>query len=120
MPTIDSTQLPLLTHPSDRLVFGIDYDRTYTRDPLVFDALIQCLKLRGHRVFIVTQRTGSDERQGSSVAKENREECKVPHCNTIFTDGAPKEWHMLRKLGIKVDIWIDDDPKSVIEKKTWR
>ena len=96
------------------ITYAMDYDRTYTMDPEGHDAMIALLKSRGHRVYIVTQRSGNGH---DSVCLENRKELAEAtanaNCRVIFTEGAAKEWHMLRKEGIKVDIWIDDDLRSV-------
>ena len=100
--------------PNQRVVFAIDYDRTYTRDPFLFNHLIAAMRARGHRVFIVTSRCGNGY---DSVCLENQkelaEETKDARCTVVFTDGAAKDWHMKRKLGVKVDIWIDDDQVSI-------
>ena len=99
---------------SDRITFAIDYDRTYTRSPELFNKIIALIKADGHRVFIVTARCGNGY---DSVCLENQkelaEETKDARCTVVFTDGAAKDWHMKRKLGVKVDIWIDDDQVSI-------
>ena len=104
--------------PNQRVVFAIDYDRTYTRDPFLFNHLIAAMRARGHRVFIVTSRCGNGY---DSVCLENQKELREAtadaHCQVIFTDLGPKDWHMVRKLGIKVDIWIDDTMHAVIKTK---
>lgn len=103
---------------SDRITFAIDYDRTYSRAPELFNKIIALIKADGHRVFIVTARCGNGH---DSVCLENQKELAEATagsgCKVVFTDLAAKDWHMVRKLGIKVDIWIDDTMHAVTNTK---
>ena len=89
----------------NRLNFALDYDSTYTSDPELFDRFIADIRERGHRVFVVTARRDTPE---------NRAEVVVPGVLIYFTGLAAKAWYMEHR-GVPVDIWIDDDPRVIIE-----
>ena len=80
---------------------AIDWDDTYTADPALFNAIISLMIERGHVVYCVTARRGSPA---------DKREVRIPNVPTFFTGYASKTWHMNNIEGIKVDIWIDDNP----------
>lgn len=84
---------------------AIDYDNTYTADPELFDSFIALAKARKHRVWIVSARRNTPE---------NREIVNVPDVLTVLTGLAAKQWYM-EQCGVRVDIWIDDDPKVITQ-----
>lgn len=84
--------------------FALDYDGTYTADPELWDSFISACKIRGHRVVVVTARRRTEE---------NLEIVRGPDAAIYFTELAAKKWYM-DKIGVKVDIWIDDDPSVII------
>ena len=80
--------------------FAIDYDGTYAAAPALWGQFIAAARLAGHRVLICTGRAFAP------VILPNDLEV---HC----TAGQAKRDY-LADLGISVDVWIDDDPASVI------
>jgi hypothetical protein len=84
---------------------AIDFDNTYTADEALWNLFVQAAIARGHRVICVTARRDTDE---------NREIVQIPGCMTYFTGLSSKLWYMTEKRGVKVDIWIDDDPRSLV------
>ena len=94
---------PCSSHCSsaDYLNIGLDYDKTYTADPALWEEFIHNATLRGHRVWIVTARRDTEENRGIVV---------VPSATVVFTGLAAKPWFMQHKRDVKIDIWIDDDP----------
>ena len=80
---------------------AIDFDGTYTTDPELWDEIVDRLLARGHSVWCVTSRIAN---------QKNRREVVIPNVTTIFCGMAAKIWHMETNVGIKIDIWIDDDP----------
>ena len=74
---------------------ALDYDKTYTVDPVLWDAFIVSAQSRGHEVVCVTMR-----RPDQTVT--------IP-CPVIYTSRRAKVSHM-EALGKTVDIWIDDSP----------
>lgn len=80
------------------IVFGLDYDNTYTEDPELFNAFIAHAKSRGHIVVCVTSRM----QDGEAV---------VPGIETFYTAGEPKAEFM--KDHLTIDVWIDDWPENI-------
>ncbi len=80
--------------------FSVDYDKTYTRDPSLFDALIKSIKLAGHEVVCVTMRMP--------------EEAIAMPCEVIYTSRRAKALYVAEK-NIKIDIWIDDSPHWLVQ-----
>lgn len=84
------------------MVIALDHDGTYTADPQLWGEFIASCRTRGHRVICVTARSAVD-----------RAHVVVPKGVPVyFTDRSPKEWYM-QKQGVKVDVWIDDNPSSI-------
>jgi hypothetical protein len=80
--------------------FAIDYDGTYAAAPALWGQFIAAARLAGHRVLICT---------GRAFAPVTLPDDLEVHC----TAGQAKADY-LASLGINVDVWIDDDPSSVI------
>lgn len=87
------------------MIIAIDYDDTYTADPVMWDAVIHEMFIHGHIVYCVTCRRDTPE---------NRERCSIiPDDVPIFFTGLKPKRTFMEKLGIKIDVWIDDMPESV-------
>lgn len=76
-------------------VFGLDYDRTYTADPILWDEFVASAQRRGHRVLCVTMRRPDEAITMPCPVVYTSRRAKVP-----FVEGE----------GITVDVWIDDSP----------
>ncbi len=85
------------------MIVAMDFDDTYTLDPAAWDVVIRDLENAGHEVICVTCRRDTDE---------NREKVQCGQLTVYFTGLRPKREFMLRR-GVKVDVWIDDDPNCV-------
>lgn len=86
------------------MTFALDYDGTYTADPELWDTFVKLARERGHKFLCVTQRRNTEE---------NREAVKVPGVQVLFTELASKTW-FIEQRGLTVDVWIDDDPKALV------
>jgi hypothetical protein len=86
---------------------GLDFDATYTKDPETWDDVIALFHSRGHKVHCVTCRRDTTE---------NRKIVKVPGVLVFFTGLRPKA-EFMRKYGITIDVWSDDDPACVLHGK---
>jgi hypothetical protein len=88
------------------MIIAIDYDGTYTTDPLVFNSIIHLLQSAGHAVICVTGR--SDDGIMDKPVRES-----IGKITPIIFAG--KEWKSdaVKKAGYKVDIWIDDCPQFI-------
>lgn len=88
------------------ITIGIDWDDTYTTDRWLWAMFCGLALDRGHRVWIVTARRNTEE---------NREVVQgPPGVPVAFTGLTPKQWYMEEKLGVKVDVWIDNDPETLV------
>jgi hypothetical protein len=83
---------------------AIDYDDTYTTDPSLWNKAIALFQEAGWRVLCVTCRRDTEE----NVADVR------PPCSVVFTGLSPKKWFMETRRDVKVDVWVDDDPNSII------
>lgn len=84
---------------------AIDYDGTFSEDPLLFTAFIALARYQGHECYIVTGRKESEA--PSALAGEIPAGIQVICCN-----GRLKE-EVCRERGIKIGVWIDDMPGMI-------
>lgn len=86
---------------------GLDYDDTFTRDKIGWIKFIDLMRQRNHKVYIVTWR---NEAESVKLYQEFGD----------FVDGVyptnrlAKEPYM-KAQGILIDVWIDDNPRAVIQ-----
>ena len=78
------------------MIIELDYDKTYTADPVLWDDFIVAAKARRHDVKIVTLRTPNEAIQIDGV-------------EVIYTSRQAKMKHIV------ADIWIDDNPAWVYQ-----
>lgn len=89
------------------MTIAIDYDRTFTEDPFLWDMFAAMCLHRGHKVYIVTMRH-----------KHEVLEFETPRgVPVIFTGRAMKERHCIEVHGVKIDVWCDDMPCMIQETK---
>ena len=86
------------------MIIAIDYDKTYTAAPELFDEMIKMFQASGHTVICVTSRP---EVMGQVVLDSIGKLVTV-----LFASG---EWKQTfaKKLGFNVDIWVDDMPETI-------
>ena len=82
------------------MIFGIDYDGTFSEDPDFFLDLITLMKAYGHQAVIVTQRSSEWDRH--DVDKNVNGKIPVVFAGEKWKNVAAKE------EGYDVDVWIDD------------
>jgi hypothetical protein len=78
------------------MFIALDYDKTYTADPALWDAFVQSAQNRGHTVKIVTMRTPDETINGAPV-------------EVVYTSRKAKA------TVVSADIWIDDSPQWVYQ-----
>ena len=78
------------------MIVALDYDKTYTADPALWNAFMADAKQRGHVVKIVTMRYPE-------------EAIPSPPCDVVYTSRQAK-----RKC-FTADIWVDDSPNWIFE-----
>jgi hypothetical protein len=85
------------------MVFAIDFDGTFDRDPELFRQFAQLLRSRGHTVVCVTSRSAGF---GDEVER------MVGDVPVVYAGNVWKR-QAARTAGYLVNIWIDDLPEYV-------
>ena len=88
------------------MLIALDYDETYTCDPIFWNLTIDLAYARGHSVIVVTMRH-KDEGFDVIDALSNRVE------QIIFT-GRKAKGKFVSELGYNVSVWIDDNPNFIV------
>lgn len=91
------------------MIIALDFDKTYNIAPSFWDTFISMSKAGGHEVILATYR---HEKYDWDPLMDDLD---IP---MYFTDGKAKR-PFLEELGINVDIWIDDNPYSIIDDSAW-
>ncbi len=89
---------------------AIDFDNTLTADPKLWGNFIASAKTSGHRVICITARRDTDENREELQAYLEHWGLALP---TFYT-GLSSKIHWAKKNDIKIDIWIDDDPTTLV------
>ena len=86
---------------------ALDYDGTYTDNPIFWDQVVKIANETNQPLIVVTARHGD---QAEVVFRQ------FP-CNKVYyTSGmAKKKFLKIYKYGKKDIIWIDNDPKGVLK-----
>ncbi len=88
-----------------KLLIALDYDHTYTADPVCMTALVALLKGYGHTVVCVSARF-------NTLGNRRLIESSLPGTMVLLTHGMSKrEW--CKSQGYEIDIFIDDSPQSI-------
>jgi hypothetical protein len=88
------------------MLIGLDYDDTYTKDPEMWDELVDLMRDQGCTVYVVTRRFFDDPVEFSEDSPMD------VRCDVVYCDQRPKR-QVCEGLGLDVDIWIDDLPEGV-------
>lgn len=86
------------------LTIALDYDGTFTEEKIGWTWFIDMMTSLGHTVYFVTMRSKEHDWHDDFA----------PYWpdKVIFCDGKPKK-EVVENLGIKIDIWIDDNPFGI-------
>lgn len=82
------------------MLIALDYDGTYTADPVLWGAFLAQAAQRGHEVVIATMRHES-------------EPIAVDGVRVIYT-GRQAKRPFLQTMGLNPSIWIDDMPDFIL------
>lgn len=101
---------PVVTEKRQKgLVICIDYHDTYSTDPKLWDSIIQLFVMRKDDVICISRdHNGGEDEILDSIGKV------IGKKNVYFTHGVAKK-DFAKENDLKVDIWIDDNPKHIIE-----
>jgi DNA-binding LacI/PurR family transcriptional regulator len=83
---------------------SLDFDKTYTLAPDVWDSCLRILRGAGHEVFVVTMRYDTGQE-----ADEVRQALSGKVDGFIFTCRKAKVPYT-ESIGQRIDVWIDDSP----------
>jgi hypothetical protein len=87
------------------LIIALDYDGTFTADPLFWTNFVRGAFARGHQVIIATMRRNIPSEWVTLPDV-------LAHVEVIYTACEAKR-EVVLSCGYKVDIWIDDNPQWV-------
>ena len=85
---------------------ALDYDDTYTRDPAMWNQCLSIMRAGGHKIYVVTWRT--------------EEECKNiytllrGHVHAVYATSRKAKDKYMYSQGIRIDVWIDDNPSAIL------
>lgn len=92
------------------LTFGLDFDDTFTAAPTLWATFIAQARAAGHKFVPVTCRRQTLENIELIESQIDHFGCQMV---VIFTNLGSK-LEEVRRRGIHIDIWIDDDPASLV------
>ena len=84
------------------MLIALDYDGTYTEDPIFWNLFIKNSIYHDHEVICVTMRYDNDA-----------ERIKDFPGNIIYTGRTAKQNYTLQH-NINIDVWIDDSPQWIV------
>lgn len=91
---------------------ALDYDKTYTLDPVFWEEVSLLAEKYRHEIRIVTYR---------DPIVDNVDD-KTNIVDVIYTDGIAKkfycQWFADNKKGWMPDVWIDDRPEVIMNNST--
>jgi hypothetical protein len=93
-----------------KMKIALDYDDTYTKDPLMWNWFAQQALERGHQVYCVSAR-GTQHMDGPKMTTGR----VIGPENCFGTNLLPKKTFMMNNHKIKIDVWIDDTPEMIVE-----
>jgi len=87
------------------MLLALDYDDTYTRDPVFWDLMIALAKSRGHSVICATMRYPHEGAEVRAALGDKVEDI-------VFT-GRKAKHDAVYDAGYMPSVWIDDNPQFV-------
>jgi len=93
------------------MIIILDYDETYTSDPIFWDEFITSLKERMHTIVCCTMRMSNEDKFNSDVIEDmGKHDVEIVYA-ALYND----KWDAIKQYGIdpKRCIWIDDSPMYI-------
>jgi hypothetical protein len=90
------------------MLIAIDFDETLTADAALWRKFCRAVRHLEHHIVCVTARRDTDDN------RETIDEWMRSHGleMTVYFTGLGSKTDYMAKRGLKVDIWIDDDPRK--------
>lgn len=89
---------------------AIDFDNTLTADPDLWGIFVDRAKKLGHRCYCVTARRDTEENNEIVSEWMNENQITIP----VFYTSLRSKVEYMQERDIKIDIWIDDDPRTLV------
>lgn len=98
------------------MTIAFDLDRTIDQDPVMWSGIVYSMQARGHTCLLVSCRMLGPENK--SVVREflSHYDIDIPMGRVYLTSGQAK-LPFMAALGVKVDLWVDDDPECILKGK---
>ncbi len=89
------------------MIIALDYDGTVTSEPKGFATFVNTMRSLGHKVYIVTMRYPSECFKDPKL-------CQWAHgVDGVVATSRKAKRPVMEALGLKVGVWIDDNPEAV-------
>lgn len=85
---------------------ALDYDGTYTADPVLWNAFVKNAVERGHNVYVITMRKDDQ----LDEVRKNLQHLVTDIVNTSHKGKKP----FVENIGLDIDVWIDDVPEYLL------
>jgi hypothetical protein len=92
------------------MIISIDYDNTYTVDPVLWDQFIKNAISKGHTVYCISARSEPMMEDAKNTIGKI-----IGPANCFGTNFEPKKSFMWKNHKIKIDVWIDDTPEYITD-----
>lgn len=89
------------------MLIALDYDGTYTADPVLWLAFIASARALGHQVWVVTMR--------SEFELEDVNRQLLGKVDRIVATSRKAKLPFLAARGVSPQIWIDDMPHFIVQ-----
>jgi hypothetical protein len=87
---------------------SLDYDDTYTQDPVLWNGFCRTAKMRGHTVYCVSFRDTKQMDEPKATVGQ-----VIGEHNCYGTGMRSKKDYMWHQHRISIDVWIDDLPQLI-------
>jgi hypothetical protein len=93
------------------MIVSLDFDDTFTADPLAWSSVAQVLTDAGHTVVCISGRDDTE----ANLSEIRR---ALPECvESIYLCGARSKKAYAERESIPVEVWIDDSPSRIVQAK---
>ena len=90
------------------MLIAIDFDETLTADAALWRNFARAVMQLEHRIVCVTARRDTEENRETISEWMQSHGLEMP----VFLTGLGSKTDFMERRGLKVDIWIDDDPRK--------
>ena len=90
------------------MIIAIDFDDTLTADAQLWLKFIETAKELGHRCICITARRQTEDNIETIDEWMQSHGIDIP----VYYSGLASKVEHAKRIGLKVDIWIDDSPRQ--------